>query len=499
MEPLLHATLLLFLTGFPRGGDELEHARQLLNANEEKDCRDGTELCVKRNDLAAAELLLDVLRQEADRGLPVSHYRDVCWDGLLRLADHAARQRVETELLKNKKDPLVRQWCAELLGEYGLSEFAGSLIVSLDDRDLGVQRAGARALGKLRGLHDDLAVWAVACQALTREVKDKDPMLRAFAIEGLARLEAGDGLGTLAAGLADKDAGVRCMLLGVAGELDLEHAEAFAAAALKDADWRPRMQAVDVLGDIKSPSALRHLIDAVGDARPAVTARAVRHLQELTGLKHTKKEAWEQWWQESGAGFDFSKGRRKEARTADSTVAATFNGITFESDHTAFLIDASATMDKTLTSESSTKTAAAWKELDETLTRLQGRLSFSLFTYCDEVTPFAKKGPTELTPKSQEKALAFVDEQGTRGSKNIWLALETVLADPSIDTVFLLSSGEPEVGEYVHWNRVTWHLKELNRFRKVVVHAVAYSDSQWYRDQIEHIAEATGGEFRFVE
>jgi hypothetical protein len=33
----------------------------------------------------------------------------------------------------------------------------------------------------------------------------------------------------------------------------------------------------------------------------------------------------------------------------------------------------------------------------------------------------------------------------------------------------------------------------------VVVHAVAYSDSQWYREQLQKIAEATGGEFAWFE
>jgi hypothetical protein len=31
------------------------------------------------------------------------------------------------------------------------------------------------------------------------------------------------------------------------------------------------------------------------------------------------------------------------------------------------------------------------------------------------------------------------------------------------------------------------------------VHSVAYSDNQWYRDQLEKISEATGGEFQWFE
>ena len=56
-----------------------------------------------------------------------------------------------------------------------------------------------------------------------------------------------------------------------------------------------------------------------------------------------------------------------------------------------------------------------------------------------------------------------------------------------------------DVGEYVHWNRVTYQLKEINRFHKVIFHTIAYSDNKWYRDQLEKIAEATGGDFAWFE
>ena len=55
------------------------------------------------------------------------------------------------------------------------------------------------------------------------------------------------------------------------------------------------------------------------------------------------------------------------------------------------------------------------------------------------------------------------------------------------------------MGLYVHWNRVTRHLKDLNRFENVTVHTIVYSGKKWYRDQLEKIAEATGAQFRWFE
>jgi len=74
-----------------------------------------------------------------------------------------------------------------------------------------------------------------------------------------------------------------------------------------------------------------------------------------------------------------------------------------------------------------------------------------------------------------------------------------VVPNPDLDTIYLLSSGEPDLGLYVHWNRVTDYLRDMNRFHKVVVHSIAYSDNDWYRQQMEEISKATGGQFHFIE
>jgi hypothetical protein len=51
----------------------------------------------------------------------------------------------------------------------------------------------------------------------------------------------------------------------------------------------------------------------------------------------------------------------------------------------------------------------------------------------------------------------------------------------------------------VHWNRVTYQLQELNRFHKITVHSIAYTDNDWYAQQLERISDCTDGEFRRFE
>jgi hypothetical protein len=140
------------------------------------------------------------------------------------------------------------------------------------------------------------------------------------------------------------------------------------------------------------------------------------------------------------------------------------------------------------------KAAEACAALEATLAALPSGVVFDVVTYGAATKRFAK-APVPLDGKSREGALAFVRGVKCEGRKDIWNVLETICSDATIDTVYLLSSGEPEVGLYVHWNRVTEHLAILNRHHKITVHAVSYTDSKWYREQLEKIAACTGGLF----
>ncbi len=496
--------LAILLTGFlssthspsalqQRGEDpELAAARAKLDSHQEEECQAGVEICVRKNDVPAVELLLDVLSMELDRigYLPSAHFRDIVWKGLERITDLYARQRIADELRMNKDSALMREWCAELLGEYRVADFGPGLVAALDDKEIEVARAAALALGKLR--------YAPAAKDLLKKIKHKDTYLRADAIEALARIDAAANRALFQVGLADKDGGVRCALLGSARELYGSEIEALSIVGLADEDWRPRLQAVDNLGAVRTTTSIDALVRALDDGRPTVAARASLHLQGLTGQKHTRPDSWKAWWSENREGFVFPDGS-DPAPASDEHTTVAYHDIQIVSDHVAFLIDRSDEMASAMTSRSETKAAAALAELEGVLEKLQGRLTFNVFLYAESVEPLSEKGPIALTPQTKKKALQFVSSSPMGSSKDIWQLLETLLADPDIDTAYLLSSGEPDIGTYVHSNRLVPRLRELNRFHKLVIHAIAFSSNSGYRDQVKAIAEATGGEFRWFE
>ena len=484
--------------------ERLREAKRLFQSAQETEVRQGAQICVESNNVPAVELMLEVLnetRRPSRVHLHAAHYRDIVWEGLEKITDVYARRRVEFELRKNRKNAFVRQWCAHLLGVYGDHAFGGSLKRALSDRDRGVKRWAARALGWMK--------FVDAQAPLTKLIHHDDIYVRANAIEALANIDpAAHELTFLTALRSDKDGGVRCALLGAALRIYPERGEELSLRMLGDRDWRPRMQAVDNLAEIQTLTAIDGLIRATKDGRPVVTARALHILQKVTGQPIRTARVWEQWWKDHRATFEFPKSednkgeqdgkgdKKPQAGRPPGTVV--YNDIPMDSDHAAFLIDRSVAMKSRLVSKSMPKEMAAYEELERVLTKLRGKMVFNVFGYHEEVKSFSKK-PVELTAKNQKRALKFIKDMKLGIAKDIWQLLEAVIEDPTLDTAYLLSSGEPDIGTYVHWNRVTDHLKDMNRFHKVVVHTIAYSDRKWYRDQLEKIAQATRGEFRWFE
>ena len=479
-----------------RDDPAIERARDLFSAPEEAGAREASQLCAKADSPEAVELLLEVLGKsdgERVRGwLTSGHYRDVAWEGLVQIHSQEARQVVADLLDSKEKDPYLRAWCCKLIGIWKQVEQGGIVLDQLKEKDPLIRRAAALALGRIP--------CPEAVAALKKLVRHKDAVLRANAMDSLARIDPAVGEEAFLAGLKDSDAGVACALLGVLPELYPARNELLSTQALRHEDWRPRIQAVENLSAIETKTAVDALLVALDDGRPRVVERTVEGLQALTRQPHRRAEAWRHWWADNRESFTFG-GKLERGKASDEPrTHATYNGIPVTSDHVIFLIDKSQTMTEPLTSRKTSKDMAALEELDNVLTKLlDSGLTFNVWVYNERLDVLFENKPKALVKKTYKEAMRFVEGQSNTGMKDIWQALETVTQDPTIDTIYLLSSGEPEAGLYVHWNRLTDYLQDINRFRKIVVNSVAYSDNKYYRDQLERIAQVTGGRFQFYE
>lgn len=457
-----------------KGSDPLEEIRTLLAGPKEERVKEGAERCLKLNSADSIELLLDVLRG------PNPHFRDIVWEQLQGFTDPNARARVEREMHQGH-DEEVRGWCADLLGRFQDASFGKALDLALNSKPLPLLRAACRSLGQLR--------FEAAIKKLDALTTHKDAIVRANAFEALARIDPERYQKQFLKGFADSDGGVRACLLGAMPDLYPELSAKQSLAMLNDGDWRVCARAIDNLATKSAPDdVIETLIKMTRHPRPALQQRAHAALSKITGQKWTTAIQWEGWWQAKKAGTARTSSGPGETPAAP---APSFFGHYILSDHVAFVIDRCAKMDHLLKDESGTRAEDSIEELQKALGHLPDGIQFNVYCYADTVTALAER-PLKLDDRQRKAAIAFVRSTPIGGKKDVWRALSTVLPNPTLDTIFLLSSGEPEVGLYVHHNRVAAHIKDLNRFYQVTIHAVVY-DEGGYLFQIEEISKVTGG------
>ncbi|MHC4958315.1 MAG: HEAT repeat domain-containing protein, partial [Planctomycetota bacterium] len=408
--------MLLVVASAAAQGSDLARAQQLLHGMGEAEVTQGTDLCVKAGSLKASKLLIDVLKRKktAPRPLAAAHYRDIVWNGLVRIKDPASRAYV-AKLARSARSPWVRQWCVELLGIWSDPQYVAPLILACTDKNEYVRRWAARSLGLLRQ--------ASSADALYKLTRAKSPYVRANAIEALAWIDPKKHAGMFEKALtSDPDGGVRCALLGAVPGIYNTDTVKRSRAALRDVDWRPRMQAVDNLNRPEKV-AVDGLVEATKDGRPVIADRATGYLRKLTGKDIRDPGQWAAWWKANRKDFKFPEGEEQEEEKKKETKTVSFNQIPLVSDHVAFLMDRSVRMKAQLQSASMSKDAASYKELNDVLGKLHGRLVFNVYCYREDVKVFSKR-PVKCDPKQQKKALAFVGKQKTKGAKDIWKLLE---------------------------------------------------------------------------
>ncbi len=95
----------------------------------------------------------------------------------------------------------------------------------------------------------------------------------------------------------------------------------------------------------------------------------------------------------------------------------------------------------------------------------------------------------------EEKKFEYVQDLKLAGGTNIFDSIEIAMQDPAIDTVYLLTDGQPTTGRYSTPPGIVKGVRDLNRARAVTFHCIAFGgQSKLLRD----LAAAHGGEYRFV-
>lgn len=294
--------------------------------------------------------------------------------------------------------------------------------------------------------------------------------------------------------LVDAEVPLNLQLLDVLAELGDRDVLERAWELLGSSDWREVSGAAEFCGRVPHRDSVPRLIEAFGNAqRRRLQADLQRVLARLTGKSYGKADYWQRWWESSGASFELPE-RVVEASGSERAAAAegvlTYYGMPIESERIVFVVDVSGSMAEQANTKGDTRLDLAKQALLQVIARLTPTTSVDLVAFSDDARSWVG-GLEPVDDDTRADFERFVTGLTAGGGTNVHDAMRDALAVADVDTVYLLSDGQPSVGEITEPDLLARQIAKWNLERRARIHTIAIGmDSDFLRE----VAERSGGD-----
>ncbi|MEN8151496.1 MAG: HEAT repeat domain-containing protein, partial [Planctomycetota bacterium] len=317
---------------------------------------------------------------------------------------------------------------------------------------------------------------------------------RATALLAVAGLDGERGAILARKVLCDRALEVRVaateILAGIPGERGLAAAE----IALKDESWSVRLTAIRALAVRAEAASIPPLIGALRREDGRLREEAGEALAAVTGVGlPPDPRRWASWWAKAKGEFKVPEKPAAPPKARDESVV-TFHSIPVVSRTMAFVLDRSRSMNQRIArDEERRKGEMVESELRATLERMGRSSRFLLVAFRTEPEVFH---PRPVPIAARRKAADWYASLEPSGRTNLYDAVAIALAEPSIDTIFLLTDGAPSAGEYRNRGAILTAVARANRYRKAVIHTVdiggGTTGKRW-KGFLAELSRSTGG------
>ncbi|MBL8862495.1 MAG: HEAT repeat domain-containing protein [Planctomycetes bacterium] len=375
-----------------------------------------------------------------------------------------------------------------------------ALLKMLSDKEPEVVAGAARILGERRS--------AEAGPVLTKLFeKSKDREVRRAALEATAEIRVGDRawVDELVTLSKSADPEVRNLALTQLGRTsDPTHLERM-TQALEDLNWSTRLAALESLEKMRTKEAVSAIVARMPREEGRLLSEFAQTLWRLTGQPFQEDaKSWANWWGNARDRFqllsdvDLEKVRsgEEEYRLRMTTrVKSDFFGIKIVSRRVVFVIDVSGSMDERLANDYKGKGGwsrmqVAREELKKCLSNLDPGAFFNILLFSSGVERWTDGALVPCNDEKRADALKYVDSLKAFGATNLYSALKEAFADPEVDTIFVMSDGEPS-GDVINEPLVIReHVAHWNHSRRVVINTIAVGGQF---DILEWLAADSGG------
>jgi hypothetical protein len=293
------------------------------------------------------------------------------------------------------------------------------------------------------------------------------------------------------------DRAVRIVGLSLLLDLGADVAIPAAQKSLTHSAWELRSVAYRYLTKCREVSSIPLLIDRVEREDGRLAHELGNALFAHTGTRCFSRRQWQQWWEQHRLGFalpPFEAVRGGVEAGAGQTIA--YHGIPLVSKRIAFLVDVSGSMREPMrTDKNRTRLVEAKDQLRQVLTALPEDHSCNLIVYDSEVRPLWDR-LRRANDGNRKELLAATEKLAIGTATNIFDALEKAFADPEVDTIYLLTDGEPTVGRLIDPDDILDEVTRWNRQRQITLHCIGLGvDTRLLRE----LAASSGGAYRHVK
>ncbi len=261
--------------------------------------------------------------------------------------------------------------------------------------------------------------------------------------------------------------------------------------------------------------AFMRLLERVTPPKPEVEVsqelqqRIFAHLAELTGNDFGDKfPRWERWWKEQQetqlAAEEATTSIRVAPGMASKTSGAAFFGIVTHSRQLCYVLDVSESMNEVDPGEEKSRLQIAVGELLRSIDELPDDAWFTVVVYSDDVKVWGghliqadAEGKADVRAWASElRASGYTNLLGGT-MKALQVAGEQALRSgypAAVDTIFLLTDGQPTAGRTTNPREVLKQLVFWARQKQVTIHCIGIG-ADHHASLLRGLAGETGGSY----
>lgn len=291
--------------------------------------------------------------------------------------------------------------------------------------------------------------------------------------------------------MRENDGAIRFLALDLLAELRYRPALTTAHTMMNSDAWQVRSVVYYFCRRVRDLSSIPLIITRLPSEKGRLQVEAMTTLRSLTLMTYREPDHWKQWWDSVGADFKLPPAPAENDTARGAGASMTYYSIPLTSKAVCFLIDTSGSMSAKVGTAKITRLQAAKDALKYVIENCAPDFYFNLI-------PFSGTGrawKVGLTPASGENKLAaqkFVKRFRPGGGTNVHDALKQAFADKKVDTIYLLSDGQPSSGEITDENDLADEVQLWNMKRRIVINTISIGTDSVL---MQRLAKESGGTF----